>query len=65
MSGIGQRITPGQLLLNAQPQDYGARGEDYSKIQSRGSPKNGGSSTYKLYQGKINTGFLQKFPAKP
>ena len=65
MSGIGQRITPGQLLLNAQPQDYGTRGEDYSKIQSRGSPKNGGSSTYKLYQGKINTGFLQKFPAQP
>jgi hypothetical protein len=56
MSGMGQRITPGQLLLNAQPQNYHV--EDYSKIQSRGSPKNGGASSYKLYQGKINTGFL-------
>ena len=30
MSGMGQRITPGQLLLNAQPQNYHV--DDYSKI---------------------------------
>lgn len=66
MSSIGQRITPGQLLITAQPQEQAQRGDDRTKLQSRGSPKNpAASSTYKLFQGKVNTGFLKKFPAKP
>lgn len=65
MSSIGQRITPGQLLITAQPQDQAQRGDDRTKLQSRGSPKNAAaSSTYKLFQGKVNTGFLKKFPAQ-
>merc|ERR1711935_150813 len=65
MSGMGTRITPGQLLITAQPQDQAQRGEDKSKLNSRGSPKNpAGGNVYNLFQGKVNTGFLKKHPAQ-